>query len=102
MTKVPAAPFPNGEKARGGRDEATAVVLETPVVCLQYRPGEVARGTTMSSTSPLAGHQGNPHMRLTPVKIAVLDGDLVVTPPEGTRERIVHRRSGVDQVDRAR
>jgi hypothetical protein len=25
-------------------------------------------------------HQGKPRMRLTPVKIAVLDGDLVVTP----------------------
>ena len=42
-------------------------------------------------------HQGNPRMRLLPVKIAVVDGDLVVTLPEGTRERIVRSRPGRDR-----
>lgn len=39
-------------------------------------------------------HQGNPRMRLRPVRITIVDGDLVVTLPEGTRERIARRRSG--------
>jgi nitrite reductase/ring-hydroxylating ferredoxin subunit len=38
-------------------------------------------------------HQGNPNMRLRPVKIEIVDGDLVVTLPEGTRERIARARS---------
>ena len=38
-------------------------------------------------------HQGNPRMRLRPVKIEVVDGDLVVTLPEGTRDRIVRSRA---------
>jgi len=38
-------------------------------------------------------HQGNPRMRLRPVNIEVVDGDLVVTLPEGTRDRIARRRS---------
>jgi hypothetical protein len=41
--------------------------------------------------------QRNPHMRLTPVKIAVLDGDPVVTLPEGNRERTMREKVGVDQ-----
>src|SRR5215472_9202706 len=32
-------------------------------------------------------HQGNPHLRLRAVKIEVVDGDLVLTVPERTRER---------------
>ena len=36
-------------------------------------------------------HQGNPRLRLRPVKIEVVDGDLVVTLPEGTRDRIARR-----------
>jgi nitrite reductase/ring-hydroxylating ferredoxin subunit len=39
-------------------------------------------------------HQGNPRIRLRPVKIAVVDGDLVITLPEGTRERIMRTRVG--------
>jgi nitrite reductase/ring-hydroxylating ferredoxin subunit len=46
-------------------------------------------------------HQGNPRTRLLPVKIAVVDGDLVVTLPEGTRERIIRSRPGRDQDGRA-
>jgi nitrite reductase/ring-hydroxylating ferredoxin subunit len=46
-------------------------------------------------------HQGNPRMRLLPVKIAVVDGDLVVTLPEGTRERIMRSRPGRNQDGRA-
>ena len=38
-------------------------------------------------------HQGNPRLRLRPVQVEVVDGDLVVTLPEGTRERIARRRS---------
>jgi nitrite reductase/ring-hydroxylating ferredoxin subunit len=37
-------------------------------------------------------HQGNPRLRLRPVTIEVVDGDLVVTLPEGTRDRIARRR----------
>jgi nitrite reductase (NADH) small subunit len=37
-------------------------------------------------------HQGNPHLRLRPVKIDVVDGNLVVTIPEGTRRRIARGR----------
>ena len=37
-------------------------------------------------------HQGNPHFRLRPVKIDVVDGSLVVTVPERTRERIARAR----------
>ena len=38
-------------------------------------------------------HQGNPHLRLRAVKIEVVDGDLVVTIPERTRERIARARA---------
>jgi nitrite reductase/ring-hydroxylating ferredoxin subunit len=38
-------------------------------------------------------HQGNPRLRLRPVKIEIVDGDLVVTVPEGMRERIARARS---------
>jgi nitrite reductase/ring-hydroxylating ferredoxin subunit len=37
-------------------------------------------------------HQGNPHLRLRPVKIDVVDGNLVVTVPDGTRRRIARAR----------
>jgi nitrite reductase/ring-hydroxylating ferredoxin subunit len=37
-------------------------------------------------------HQGNPRMRLRPVKIEVVGGDLVVSLPAGTRERIARAR----------
>ena len=37
-------------------------------------------------------HQGNPRMRLRPVKVEVVDGDLVVSLPEGTRQRISRAR----------
>jgi nitrite reductase/ring-hydroxylating ferredoxin subunit len=40
-------------------------------------------------------HQGNPRLRLRPVAIKVVDDDLVVTLPSGTRERIARaRRAG--------
>ena len=45
-------------------------------------------------------HQGNPRIRLRPVKIAVVDGDLVITLPEGTRERIMRARPGQDHESR--
>jgi hypothetical protein len=38
-------------------------------------------------------HQGNPRLRLRPVKIEIVDGDVVVTVPEGGRERIARARS---------
>jgi nitrite reductase/ring-hydroxylating ferredoxin subunit len=37
-------------------------------------------------------HQGNSHLRLRAVKIEVVGGDLVVTVPERTRERIARAR----------
>jgi nitrite reductase/ring-hydroxylating ferredoxin subunit len=37
-------------------------------------------------------HQGNPRMRLRPVKIEVVAGDLVVSLPQGMRERIARAR----------
>jgi nitrite reductase/ring-hydroxylating ferredoxin subunit len=43
-------------------------------------------------------HQGNPRMRLFPVKVAVVDGELVVSLPEGSRQRITRRRQGGDPV----
>jgi nitrite reductase/ring-hydroxylating ferredoxin subunit len=42
-------------------------------------------------------HQGNPRMRLFPVRIAVVDGDLVVSLPEGSRARITRSRQGPDR-----
>ena len=38
-------------------------------------------------------HQGNSRLRLRPVKVEVVDGDLVITLPEGTRDRIARSRS---------
>jgi nitrite reductase/ring-hydroxylating ferredoxin subunit len=38
-------------------------------------------------------HQGNPRLRLRLVKIEIVDGNLVVTVPERTRERIVRARA---------
>ena len=37
--------------------------------------------------------EGNPRLRLRPVKIEIVDGDVVVTVPEGGRERIARARS---------
>jgi nitrite reductase/ring-hydroxylating ferredoxin subunit len=42
-------------------------------------------------------HQGHPRMRLRPVKIEIVDGDLVITLPEGMRERITRERSGPER-----
>ncbi len=39
-------------------------------------------------------HQGNPRLVLRPVKIVVVDGDVVVTLSEGTRQRIMRSRRG--------
>ena len=41
-------------------------------------------------------HQGNPRLRLLPVKIVVVDGDVVVTWPEGTRQRTMRTRPALD------
>jgi len=38
-------------------------------------------------------HQGNPRLRLRSVTIEIVDGNLVVTAPEGTRQRIARARS---------
>jgi nitrite reductase/ring-hydroxylating ferredoxin subunit len=46
-------------------------------------------------------HQGNPRMRLFPAKVAVVDGDLVVSLPEGSRQRITRHRQGADRDSRA-
>ena len=45
-------------------------------------------------------NQGNPRMRLRPVNIEVVDGDLVITLPEGTHERIARRRSTAERGER--
>jgi nitrite reductase/ring-hydroxylating ferredoxin subunit len=45
-------------------------------------------------------HQGNPRMRLRAVKIEVANGDLVISLPEGTRDRIVRSRASRPQVER--
>jgi len=37
-------------------------------------------------------HQGNPRLRLRPVTIEVVDGDLLLTLPDGMRDRIARRR----------
>ena len=37
-------------------------------------------------------HQGNSRLRLRPVTIEVVDGDLLVTLPQGMRERIQRKR----------
>ena len=41
-------------------------------------------------------NQGNPRMRLRPAKIEVVDGELMLTLPEGTRQRIARRRSAAE------
>ena len=41
-------------------------------------------------------HQGNPRLMLRPVKIVVVDGDLVVTMPAGMRQRITRSRPAPD------
>jgi nitrite reductase/ring-hydroxylating ferredoxin subunit len=42
-------------------------------------------------------HQGNPRLRLRPVRIEVVDGDLLITVPEGMRERITRARRAPDR-----
>jgi nitrite reductase/ring-hydroxylating ferredoxin subunit len=42
-------------------------------------------------------HQGNPRVRLRPVKIEVVEGDLVVSLPAGTHNRIMRARAGTDR-----
>lgn len=37
-------------------------------------------------------HQGNPRLRLRSVEVRVLDDDVLITLPEGTRERIARAR----------
>jgi nitrite reductase/ring-hydroxylating ferredoxin subunit len=37
-------------------------------------------------------HQGNPRVSLRPVKLQIVDGDVVVTVPEGVRGRIARAR----------
>jgi nitrite reductase/ring-hydroxylating ferredoxin subunit len=44
-------------------------------------------------------HQGNPRLRLRPVAIRVVDDDLVLTLPEGTRERIARARSAAQRAE---
>ncbi len=44
-------------------------------------------------------HQGNPRLRLRPVAIKVVDDDLVVTLPEGTRERIARARPAAQRAE---
>ncbi|MFZ0850442.1 MAG: Rieske (2Fe-2S) protein [Hyphomicrobiaceae bacterium] len=39
-------------------------------------------------------HQGDPRLRLRPVKITVVDDDVVISLPEGTRARIQRARAG--------
>ncbi|HEU0060675.1 MAG TPA: Rieske (2Fe-2S) protein [Hyphomicrobiaceae bacterium] len=46
-------------------------------------------------------HQGNPRLRLRPVAIKVVDDDLVVALPEGTRERIARARSAAQRAEPA-
>jgi nitrite reductase/ring-hydroxylating ferredoxin subunit len=46
-------------------------------------------------------HQGNPRLRLRPVKIEVVEGELVITLPAGTRDRIARRRPARPQHDPA-
>jgi nitrite reductase/ring-hydroxylating ferredoxin subunit len=42
-------------------------------------------------------HQGNPRMRLRPVKIEVVDGELVLSVPEGMQDRITRARPSRDR-----
>ena len=44
-------------------------------------------------------HQGNPRLRLRPVAIKVVDDDLVVVLPEGTRARIARARSAAQRAE---
>ena len=44
-------------------------------------------------------HQGNPRLRLRPVAIKVIDDDLVVTLPSGTRERIARARGAGERAE---
>lgn len=46
-------------------------------------------------------HQGNPRLRLRPVAIKVVDDDVVVALPEGTRERIARARSAAQRAEPA-
>jgi nitrite reductase/ring-hydroxylating ferredoxin subunit len=42
-------------------------------------------------------HQGNPRLRLRPVKISVVDDEVRVVLPEGTRQRIARTRAGSER-----
>jgi len=46
-------------------------------------------------------HQGNPRLRLRPVAIKVVDDDLVIALPEGTRERIARARTAAQRAEPA-
>ena len=67
----------------GGGDRNSGQLAEACQGLAGARPEGAATGQ----------HQGNPRLRLRPVKVEVLDGDLVITLPEGTRERIARSRS---------
>jgi nitrite reductase/ring-hydroxylating ferredoxin subunit len=41
-------------------------------------------------------HQGNPRMRLRPVPVEVVAGEVVITLPQGTRERITRARPAAE------
>ena len=47
-------------------------------------------------------HQGNPRMRLRPVKIEIVDGELVVAVPDGMRDRIARARPSRDREQQQR
>jgi len=44
-------------------------------------------------------HQGNPRLRLRPVPIEIVDGDLLISLPEGMRERIARKRQAARRDD---
>src|SRR6516165_6515206 len=46
-------------------------------------------------------HQGNPRMRLRPVKIEIVNGDLVLAVPEGMGARIARARARSQDGDRS-
>jgi len=46
-------------------------------------------------------HQGNPRLRLRSVGVRVVDDDVLITLPEGTRERIARARTAAPRAQRA-
>jgi nitrite reductase/ring-hydroxylating ferredoxin subunit len=46
-------------------------------------------------------HQGNPRLRLRSVGVRVIDDDVLVAVPEGTRERIARARTAAPRAQRA-